>query len=329
MNFDKQKDLIGIISPSAPVSYYCPNRLKRGVRFLEEKGYKVLLGNNIRAIDKFTAGTAKQRAEDIHNMFLDDRVKIIIATIGGFNANDILELLDYDLIKKNNQKIFIGYSDITILNYALYLKSGVQTIMGPMILPQFAEYPKMQDFSWNSFIEVIENLNSKRICKLPHSSEYTEEMLLWDEEDNRPRKMKENDPWQVVREGVTEGFLMPANLNTFCHLLGTEYFPNLDQAILFLEDDEEETPATLQRMLQYLKQTGKIDNISGIVFGRFQEKSKISYEDIKFIIDNVFYDRSFPVLANVDFGHSDPILSLPIGKRVSIDTKGKSINITL
>lgn len=329
MKFIKDKDYIGIVSPSSPVAHFCPQRLSRGIKFLESKGYNVLLGSHVQDIDKFTAGTAQNRADDINRMFADSRVKIIIATIGGFNANDVLDLLDYDLIRQHNDKLFIGYSDITTLNYALHMKSGVSTIMGPMILPQFAEYPVMQDFSWQSFLKVIENINSGSLYDVPHSLKWTEEMLLWDKEDGRPRELRDNDPWQIIREGSAAGILFPANLNTFCRLIGTEYFPNLDGAILFLEDDDEESSATLQRMLRHLKQTGKIDNISGIVFGRFQSKSEISYDDLKFIINNVFSNHNFPVIANLDFGHSDPVLSLPLGKKVSFDTKNKKIEIIL
>jgi len=329
MTFNRDSDLIGIVSPSSPVSHFAPRRLQRGIKFLEDKGYKVLLGEHVSSLDRYTAGTAQERAEDIHKMFLDDRVKIIIATIGGYNANDILDLLDYDLIKEHNDKIFIGYSDVTVLNHALYLKSRVQTIMGPMILPQFAEYPKMQDFSWESFIKVITNLGSDKTYSLPYSLEYTEEMLFWDKEDKRPRIMKKNAPWQIIRKGRAEGKLIPANLNTFCRLLGTEYMLNLDEAILFFEDDDEESNATLLRMLRHLKQTGKINNISGIVFGRFQKKSEISYEDIKYIINNVFPEQDFPVVANLDFGHTDPMLTLPVGKKVILDTDSNKIDIIL
>ncbi|OQA37238.1 MAG: Microcin C7 self-immunity protein MccF [Parcubacteria group bacterium ADurb.Bin326] len=223
----------------------------------------------------------------------------------------------------------IGYSDASLLLHALYKKSGVRGIMGPMILPQFAEYPEMQKFSLNSFFEVVKNLGKNKVYELPKAEEYTEEMLLWDQEDIKSREMKKNSGWEIIFSGKASGRLVPTNLNTLCKLIGTPYMPDLEGAILFLEDDGDESAATIQRMLQHLKQAGQLDWIKGIVFGRFQEKSEITNDDIKFLLGNVFNEVSFPVISNVDFGHTDPMITLPIGNSVSISTQLSQIKITL
>ncbi|MDI3496402.1 MAG: muramoyltetrapeptide carboxypeptidase [Patescibacteria group bacterium] len=329
MSYNINEDYVGIVSPSAPVAAFCPKRLARGVEFLEEQGFHVLLSKNVSAVSGFTAGSAQDRAQDIMDMFIDKRVKIIIATIGGYNANDVLEYLDYNLITKNNDKMFIGYSDSTILLHALNVKSGVKTVMGPMILPQFAEFPQMQKFSYDSFLEIINNLGTGKIYKIPASDKYTEEMLAWDKDDIRAREMLDNKSWQVISSGKASGPLMPANLNTLNELVGTEYMPDLNEAILFLEDDSDEEASTVQRMLMHLKQAGLVNNIRGIIFGRFQQKSEIEADDIKIILKNVFGDYNFPVISNLDFGHTDPILSLPVGNIVNIDTDSFMVEMKL
>ena len=329
MSYNINKDYIGILSPSSPVSAFCPKRLARGVEFLKKEGFNVLLGKSVSAISGFTAGSAKERAQDIMDMFIDERVKIIIATIGGYNANDVLDYLDYDLIARNNDKMFIGYSDSTILLHALNIKSKVKTIMGPMILPQFAEFPQMNKFSYDSFLEVVDNLGTGKTYKLPVSDTYTEEMLAWDKDDVRARKMIENKGWQIIAPGKASGHLIPANLNTLNELIGTEYMPNLDGAILFLEDDSDEEAATVQRMLTHLKQAGLVSGIRGLVFGRFQEKSDIGAGDLKVILKNVFGELSFPAICNFDFGHTDPMLSLPVNNAVSIDTESMIVEVEL
>jgi muramoyltetrapeptide carboxypeptidase len=329
MSYNINQDYIGIISPSAPVAAFCPKRLARGVEFLEKEGFHVLLSKNVSAVSGFTAGSAKERAQDIMDMFIDERVKVIIATIGGYNANDILDYLDYDLIAKNNDKIFVGYSDSTILLHALNVKSGVKTVMGPMILSQFAEFPQMQKFSYDSFLEVINNLGTGKLYKIPASDKYTEEMLAWDKEDIRAKEMVDNESWQIIFPGKASGRLMPANLNTLNELVGTEYMPDLDGAVLFLEDDSDEKASTVQRMLVHFKQAGLLNNIRGIIFGRFQQKSEISPDDIRMILKNVFGEYDFPVICNLDFGHTDPILSLPVGNLVNIDTGSMTIEIQL
>jgi muramoyltetrapeptide carboxypeptidase len=325
----KPGDTVGIVSPSSPVAGLCPRRLDRGVKYLELLGYKVLKGKNVSKVDGFTAGTIQERVEDLHAMFANSEVKAIIATIGGYNANDLLDKLDYKMISKNNQKILIGYSDITILLHALYKKSGVKGIMGPMVLPQFAEFPKMQKFTKLSFSYVAANLGTGKMYKLPAAEEFTEEMLYWDKEDNRPRKMKVNKGWSIINHGQANGVLIPANLNTVSKLIGTEYMLDWTDTILFLEDDDEESAVTIQVMLQHLRQAGCLDKIKGIVFGRFQKESDIDEEKIHKILANVFGKIKFPVVANVDFGHTDPILSLPLGNEVFVNTEERKIEIKL
>jgi muramoyltetrapeptide carboxypeptidase len=324
----KKGDTIGIVAPSAPISAFCPRRTERGIEALKKLGFKVKLGKTAKKVHNFTAGTAEERVKDIHTMFVDPKVKAIMATIGGFNANDLLDKLDYTLIKDNN-KLFIGYSDMTVLLCALYEKSNVPTIMGPMLLPQFGEYPGILDFTKESFLQVVTNLGTKQQYKLPWSLEMTEEMLWWDKKDNRKRKMKKNSGWQIIQKGKADGHLMAANLNTLLRLAGTKYFPKLRGSVLFLEDDSDESAATVMRMLIQLRHMGVFKNVKGLVFGRFQEKSEIDMTLFKEMIDNALEGAKMPVIANGDFGHTDPMLSLPIGKKVLVNTDNNEIRIVL
>lgn len=325
----RKGDTVGIVAPSAPVSFFCPRRMQRGIEAIERMGYKIKLGNTVDKVEDYSAGTMAERVDDIHNMFLDSKVKAIIATIGGYTANDLLDKLDYELIKRNNNKLFIGYSDITVLLFALMKKSEVQTIMGPMVLPQFGEFPEVFNFTKESFEFVVSNIGMNKEYILPVSAESTEEMLLWDKEDSRDRKMKKNEGWKIIFEGNNEGKLLAANLNTLGKLIGTEYLIGMNGSILFIEDDDEESASTLQRMLQQFKQSKLLDGIRGIVFGRFQEKSDITEEKLKKILVNVFGQINIPVISGVDFGHTDPMLSLPLGKNVKISANRKSVSISV
>lgn len=325
----KQGDTIGVVAPSAPISSFCARRTERGIAVLKRMGFKVKIGKTVKRATDFTAGSAQERIKDIHGMFLDKDVKAIIATIGGYNANDLLDGLDYNLIRRYNEKLFIGYSDIVVLLINLLEKSGVQTIMGPMLLPQFGEYPEILDFTKDSFLSVVSQLGSKKEYVLPVSKEITEEKLWWDKKDNRGRKMSKNEGWKIINSGEAEGKLMAVNLNTLMRLAGTKYFPNLKNSILFIEDDEEENPSTIQRMLRQLKQTGAMKHVKGLVFGRFQEKSELSKKKLKGILTRVFGKLNIPIMASVDFGHTDPMLSLPLGKKTKLSTFSKEIKIVL
>jgi len=320
---------IGIVSPSAPISAYCPKRLERGIRELKNLGFSVVCGEHVSALTEFTAGSPEQRAADIHSMFAHPEVDIIIATIGGYNANDLLGLLDYSLIKKNNKKIFVGYSDISILLSALHKKAGVQCLLGPMVLPQFGEFGGILPFSKESFMHVISNLDSERNYLLPKSTESTEEFTAWDSEDIRPRVMESNQGWEIIQTGKASGHLVGGNLRSLLATAATEFFPNTENTILFLEDDNEENGATVCRMLRQLQLMGALESVKGVVFGRFQKGSKMSSDILKKIVSSISELDNVPIISNVDFGHTDPILTLPLGKKVEIDTEKSSISITL
>ena len=321
-------DTIGIISPSAPVAGFCPKRLERGVQMLETMGFTVKIGEHVSTMSNFTAGTPTQRATDIHAMFTSPEIKAIIATIGGYNANDLLDKLNYKLIAKN-PKLFIGYSDITVLHSALSKLANIKCLLGPMILPQFGEYPEIQSFTKESFINVVSNIGTGKKYILPCSENWTEEMLPWDIGDNRARIFTANPGWQIISTGMACGKLFAGNLNTISKLLGTKFMFDLDEVILFLEDDDEESASTIQRLLTHMKQTGCLKKIRGLVFGRFQKKSELPAEILKNILTTVLGQLSIPVIMGVDFGHTDPMLTLPIGNQVKINTETKELTVVL
>lgn len=322
-----QKKTIGIVSPSAPISAFCPKRLARGVEELEALGFKIKLGKHVSEQTGFTAGSVRDRVSDIQDMFTDDEVDIIVATIGGYNANDLLDSLDYSLISKHSDKIFVGYSDITILLTTLQEKANVHCILGPMILPQFAEFGGTLPFTKKSFLEILEMFDGGGSYPLPVAKSWTEEFTPWDVEDNRERVKQENEGWKVVQAGSGQGRLVGGNLRTLLVTAGTKYFPNFRDCILFLEDDDEENAATLCRMLTQMRQLGVLEIVNGIVFGRFQKKSEISVDALRNVCELVGLSKDIPVIMGVDFGHTDPMLSLPINKKVSIETDKPSIVI--
>lgn len=319
---------IGLVTPSAPIPAFCPKRLARGIAALQRHGHKVTVGVGVLSQTGFTAGSAEERVADIHAFFDDPSIDLIMATIGGYNANDLLPLLDFDRIAKN-PKPFIGYSDITILLHPLHERSGVPAYLGPVALPQFGELPDVLPFTLESFTHVLSHRGDGSVYELPVSSEWTEEFLAWDKDDIRPRVLQKNPGWQIIRAGQTSGRLSGGNLRCLLTLAGTPYWPKLDGTILFLEDDDEESAATLQRMLLHLKQTGAFDQIRGIVLGRYQAKSQITSRVLKEIVDRVLGDKSLPVIAGIDMGHTDPMLTLPLGAMVTIGTDAPSIQVAL
>jgi len=125
----KREDEIRVISPSRSLSVVKEDRIKEAVSFLELQGFKVTFSKNCRKIDEIDSSSIQERVDDLHEAFLDQNIKAILTSIGGFNVNQILEYINYDIIK-NNPKIICGYSDITALLNAIYAKTGLITYHG-------------------------------------------------------------------------------------------------------------------------------------------------------------------------------------------------------
>jgi muramoyltetrapeptide carboxypeptidase len=321
----KKGDKVGIVSPSSTIAYF-PRRFSRGVEELKSLGLKVTIGKNAKKAFGHNAGTPEERADDINKMFLDKTIKAIICSTGGFNANAVLPLLDYDMIEKN-PKIFCGYSDITALNIAIMKKTGLVTFNGPTLLPTFGEYGGLVDFTSKFFKKAL--FSNKPIGTLISSNKFSDENLWWETEDNRSSVMKKAAPMRTICEGFAEGILIGGNLNTLCILVGTEYFPDLAGAILFLEEEGEGT-AYLERKLNYLEQVGVLNKIKGLIYARPYQFITDSKDRNIYDILRYFGERhGFPIVADADFGHTDPMVTLPLGVRVTLNaTNNPKIIIT-
>ena len=147
--------------------------------------------------------------------------------------------------------------------------------------------------------------------------------------DQDKREVMKNDGWLVINKGAASGTLLGANLCTFNLLQGTEYMPNLKDSVLFLEDDEDGSKNDgFDRDLQSLIHQPSFKGVKGIVIGRFQKTSNVTKEKLIKIIKSKAELKNIPVIANVDFGHTSPIITFPIGGEVRMDTKKKSIVVS-
>jgi len=302
--------LIGVIAPADPVASVCQkDTIQRGYSYLKKKGFSVVEGRSVKELTpKHIAGSVSLRVDDIHDFVKREDVGCIMAFWGGFNTNQLLDRLDYDLIKAN-PKIFIGYSDVTALTTAITTKTGLVTFSGPGII-SFAK-PEPFEYTWNYFEKMCVEPQEK--LAIESSPEYADDLFFLRKDDNH-RIKKRNDGIKIFNGGKAKGEVVAGNLQTLLVLNGTEYFPDLTGKILFVEEDETSTPAHVDRFICQCKQLGWFNKIAGLVFGRFTEQSSFSPEDpFEDILKEYFSDAQFPVLYNADFGHSDPMITIPNG----------------
>lgn len=313
---------IGIIAPADPVAGVCSeDTIKRGYEYLKKKGFSIIEGQSVKLLtQKHTAGTASVRIKDIHDFVRRDDIGCIMAFWGGFNTNQLLDELDYELIRQN-PKIFIGYSDMTALTSAITTKTGLITFSGPAVI-SFAK-PDPFDYTWNYFEKMC--IEPQGDIIIESSKEYADDLYFL-RRDNDYRIKKINDGIKIFNQGNAVGEVVAGNLQTLLILQGTQYLPDMIGKILFIEEDETSTPAHVDRFLYQCKQLGWFDKISGLAIGRFTEQSGFSVDDsLEDILKEYFSKVRFPVLYNVDFGHSDPLITIPNGGTAEINAEEKRI----
>ncbi|MHB8470151.1 MAG: S66 peptidase family protein [Gaiellaceae bacterium] len=320
-------DVVGVVSPSSPVAGQRPRRFERGVAELERRGFDVRVGAYTRDVTGWTAGSAADRAADLHALFADPEVKAIVCTIGGFNANQLLELLDFDLIAAN-PKLFLGFSDITVLHGAIHAVTGLATMLGPALLAQWGEFGGLHDWTWDAFERVAMRAEPAGVFREP--ARWYPEQLWWDEADDRPRRAEPAPPWRAVRGGCAEGPLVAGNVNTLLLLNGTPWAPSYDGALLCLEDDEDYgKPWMVERQLFQLRQLGVFGRAAGLAYGRINPRA--GFEDdgwIEEILLRATAGFDLPVASGLDFSHTDPLLTLPWGVRARLDA-GDEVTLEL
>ncbi|GAB7349304.1 hypothetical protein MBLNU459_g8445t1 [Dothideomycetes sp. NU459] len=320
-------DTIAFVSPSGRLNNIFPARIARAKTYLESQGYHVKEIYNPLSEDFLES--VKQRCEELHAAFGDAKVKAIVCTIGGLSANELLPHLDYDLIRAN-PKIFCGYSDITLLHNAFFLHAGLRTFYGPAIITQFGEAPEPMEFVTTNFFDTLLSSKGRSTeTHVPRSLHWTKEHLDWgsEESNTRARRTDASPPWKWLRSGMARGRLMGGCLPSLVQLCGTNYLPDYTGRILLLETPEgmkEGTPFPpdfARSSMADLRLSGILGSVAGIVVGRpYMYDEEMTAEFEKIVVAQC-YGTDFPILANVDVGHTDPILTLPLGAMVSLSSE--------
>lgn len=314
----KKGDLIRIIAPSRSLGLLNEETKNIAKSRFESIGLQLSFGKHVEEKDDFNSSSIESRVEDLHQAFADKKVKAIITVIGGFNSNQLLRYIDWNLIKVN-PKIFCGYSDITALNNAIFAKTGLITYSGP----HYSSFGQKLCFDYT--------LAYFQQCLFSNSSFIIKPSKQWSDDqwylDQNQRKLNKNDGYLIINEGEAQGTIIGANLCTLNLLQGTEYMPKLVNSVLFIEDDYESAPHTFDRDLQSLIHQPDFVGVKAIIIGRFQNASKITNHLLKNIIKTKKELIGIPIIANMDFGHTDPKITFPIGGVAKITINKNQVKI--
>ena len=305
----KPGDEVRVVAPSRSLGIVPAEVMRTAEENLAKMGLKVSYGSHVMEMDEFSSSSIEARVEDLHEACVNPSIKCMLTSIGGFNANQLLRYLNYEDFY-TQQKLICGFSDITALTNAIYAKTGLVSYSGP----HFSTLGMKQGLEYT--------LAYFHKCLLEEKPFTVEPSLLWSDDhwyhNQDQRTFVKNDGPYVIHEGEASGTLLGGNLGTLNLLQGTEFMPDLQDSLLLIEDDDESNAVTFDRDLQSLIHQPGFEGVKGLLIGRFQKGSKIERGTLIKIIESKRELKNLPVAADLDFGHTKPAFTFPVGGRGSL-----------
>ncbi len=298
-------DTVGIISPAGAIYESEPYAI--AVESFEAMGLKVKLGAYVKGRYGHLAGTDEERAQELNDMFADKEVKAVVAMRGGSGCARILEKIDYDMIAAN-PKIFIGYSDITALHMAIFSKTSLVTFHGPIAASPWNK------FTYDYFRRIL----------------FDKEAILLE----NPRDCGDNltivkNRIQTIASGEASGQLVGGNLTVLTGIMGSQYLPDWEGKILFVEEVSEAI-YRVDRMMSQLQLAGVLDKIAGFVFGKCTDCSPgSSYGTLTLeeVLEHYLKPLNIPCFFGSMIGHIPEQFTVPIGIEATINADKGSIQL--
>jgi len=282
----KKGDYVGLISCSDGMSKTNSNGLLEAIiEKLGTFGIKVKCAETIFRVNGPFSGTPQERASELNRLFSDGEIKAIFDVSGGDSANQVLDYLDYELIK-NNPKPFAGMSDLSVILNGINKVTGIPT-----------------------YHYCIRNLaNEDEVRQI----EYFKKSFLGNDTDVYDIEFQ----WVCGTE--MNGVVVGGNIRCFLKLAGTKYIPNPEGKILFLESWGG-GPNAMASLLTQLKQIGYLDKLAGILLGTFSMMEDKNLEpDIGSLVLDITNDLQIPVAKTSQLGHNADAKCIIIGKELKL-----------
>lgn len=291
----KKGDLIGIAAPASPFEL---DLFKSAIVTLESAGFRTRFRDDITSKHRYLAGSDERRAAELNELFADPSVRAIMFARGGYGTQRIIPLLDVSPAK-DDPKIVVGYSDLTVLHAYLHHHCNWMTFYGPTVCAHIGGDAPKNNLEW-----------LLRACA-----------------ETKPLGALPSDSLTVIKPGKTSGVLAGGCLNLVHAGLKTVYEWETSGSILFLEDRGEKLYA-LDRMLTHLKHAGAFRGVKGILFGSIVlHPDEPTPGELIPMLTEFFHDFPGPVVAGFPSGHCDPFVTLPLGARATLTTYPPCVTI--
>jgi muramoyltetrapeptide carboxypeptidase len=297
---------IGVAAASSP--FENRSEIDRGIRWYEQRGYRVKLAPGVQTRDDYVAGDARARAADVNALFADDEVDIVQMLRGGYGASQVLPHLDYDVIGAN-PKPLVGYSDVTALHVAVRQRTGLVTFYGLGLTSMGS--PKREEWSKERFLRAMTDPDP--LGQVPA----------------RP-----DDPYiGALGSGRATAPLVGGCLWLLRETLGTPWEIDLDGTILFFEDVHC-PPWHVDGILTQLRNAGKLERIAGVVIGemykceeRLQPEPWLRSRSMEDVFEHHLEPVGVPIVHNLPLGHGDHLCTIPLGVTATVDADARTLTI--
>lgn len=272
-----------------------PQNIVRAKKYFEDKGYKVVLGENIFDKNRYLAGEDEKKIEELHKFFKDPEIKMILCARGGYGAIRLIDKIDFDLIGKN-PKIFAGYSDASAIEAMIYKKTGLITFYAPMAQSDFG-VEEVSRFSEKSFFNTV--TSTKEIEFAP-------------------------DLPKIYKDGEAKGVLWGGNLATIASLCGQDFIP--DEDFIFFAEDLNEPVYKIDKMMTQLLSISEFSkNLKGIILGDFLDIE--NQEDFDGLFFEIGAKINKPILSGFKITHAKEKITLPYGAVAAFSTDEKILQV--
>ncbi len=289
-----------MLCPSGGFDDYKP--ISRVIKYLKSKGFNVKIGRSLRYSNnsknpyKYLSGNDENRLSDLIDFWSNPSVDAIFCLRGGYGILRLLKNINFNIFNRQ-KKILLGFSDATILLLAIHAKTGLVTFHGPMLGINFLGKDQ----------------------KLVSSAS---EAALWDMLTNQRYNFSYSAKsfGVCIYPGRAHGKLLGGNLTSICSMLGSNYLPDFKDAILFLEDVNEE-PYKIDRLITQLDNAGIFKKVKGLIFSSFQKCKFTSKKQVEFLLSEKIKKYKIPTIYGFPIGHIKTNYIVPIGIYVKFDAR--------